>query len=355
MRIVSRYFLVNYARLFIPILAISTAAMAAIEISLRFDEITRRGEGVAAYLLLRLPSHYLRHLVPVSSFAAAFLCFGLPARRREITAIRSGGISPGRAALPVLAAAATLSAVCLLVNETWILRSAREWRRPEAATTRSEFRGESFWYHNGDVIYNVREGDPETEMLYGVRVFRLGPRGRLLESIRADRARVGVGDRWHLLDATVQAFDPADPEAPPLTRRLAETVVRVDGREDVALLEAHPDTLSLRRLGQLIDARLLRGRDAVRQRAQFHARLAEPLAVLLFAFLAIPLGLSVERSGTLAAPALQGAALVGLFYTIRMAASLLGAAGLAWTWASPWLELTAFGGWGAWRFARALR
>ena len=79
-------------------------AIVIVDTLLNFDDIVEEYEGargIATYLFLRLPSYYLRDLIPITGFAAAFFCMGLPARRKEITALKAGGISPQRAAAPL--------------------------------------------------------------------------------------------------------------------------------------------------------------------------------------------------------------------------------------------------------------
>lgn len=357
MRILSRYFLVTYLTFFATILLTSTLAITVIEVLLHFDDVLdQRGgfAGIATYLLLRIPSYYLRDLIPVASFAAAFFGLGLPARWHEITALKAGGISPQRIAVPVLAAAAALSAVALAVNETLVLDASRVWNRLDRGEDEIAFRRGSFWYHRGDVIYNVSEADRASRTLTGVNVYELSPEGRLRRSIRAEHVEIQPDRRWRLRDATLRVFDPDHPEAPPRIERSEETILEVAGRRHLALLNADASTLSLPDLRQYIEARAREGRDPTRYRAMLHARLADPLSVLLFALLAIPLGLAVERTRSLALCALQGIAVVGAFYTIRTLASMLAAGGLGPP-GGPWILLAGFGGLGAWRFARVPR
>jgi amino acid transporter len=68
--------------------------------------------------------------------------------------------------------------------------------------------------------------------------------------------------------------------------------------------------------------------------------------------IAIPLGLAVEQSRSLAAAALVGIATLGVFYTARTTASVAAAGGLPGAAFGPWLVLAAFAGFGAVRFAR---
>ena len=134
MRILSRYFFASYLSLFVVVLFVSLTVIALIEMLVHFDELVEHREevgGVLAYLLIRVPSIYLRQLIPVASFTAAFLCLGLAARRQEIIALKSGGIPTSRVAAPVLIASILLSGAALFVNETLLLGATREFTRLE--------------------------------------------------------------------------------------------------------------------------------------------------------------------------------------------------------------------------------
>jgi LPS export ABC transporter permease LptG len=357
-RILSRYFLASYLYLFVAILIGSVVAIMVVEMLLNFDEIVDKDDGfrsLLTYLFLRIPTEYLRDMIPVTSFAAAFFCLGLPARWREITAIKAGGIAPQRVAAPVLCAALLLSGLALIVNETAVLQATRAWNHRENAGATISFRRGSFWYHRGNTIYNVQEADRETKTLYGVSVYKLSPEGRLLQSIVAQQVEVAEDRRWRFVGALVRKFDPSAIDGAPGIERLDEAVLDVADERDLALLAASAGTLSLPDLREYIEARARQGRSATRHREMFHARLADPLSVLLFALIAVPLGLAVERTRSLAVSALYGIAIIAVFYTIRTAASLFAASGFAFAVLSPWITLSLFGSFGAWRYLRAPR
>ena len=101
MRILSRHFLASYLTFYLAILIASLLVIGVIEMALNFDDALEFSEGlsgIGTYLFLRLPSYYLPYLIPVSSFGAAFLCLGLPARTQEVVAIKAGGIAPNASA-----------------------------------------------------------------------------------------------------------------------------------------------------------------------------------------------------------------------------------------------------------------
>lgn len=355
MRILARHFLSRYLRLFVAILGTSVLAISVIEVLLNFEEIFDHfhgASGLAHYLALRIPSYYLRDLLPLTSFAAAFFCFGLAARAHEVTAIRTGGLSTRRVAMPLLLTAAGLSLATLLVNETLVLYTAREWTRIENPGEEITFRRGSFWYHRGNVIYNVREADRESGTLRGVSVFETSPEGRLLRSTRAELVQVREGRSWHFPEATARIFDPERPGAPPRIEHLRDATFEVADARDLALLDARARHLSLPDLREYVRVQQAEARDVTRYRGILHERLADPLAVLVFALLATPLGLSVERTRSIATAAVVGIALLGVFYAARTSAALFAAGGVAAAAFAPWIVLGAFAAIGAWRFAR---
>ena len=357
MRILSRHLLASYLGYYAAILVASLLVIAIIEMMVNLDralEFQRGALGVATYLLLRLPSYYLPYLLPAASFAAAFLAIGVPARAQEIVAAKAGGIPPQRVALPVLLAAAALSLVALVLFETLVRDSGMAYQRTRAGDPNDTLFSNqgSFWYHRGRVLYNVREADRESRTLHGVRVYERDEAGRLRRAIHAESAHIASDHRWELHDATFRSFDPQDPGAAPKVEHREHALLDVASERELALLDADASTLPLPELRAYIAAMDRSGRDPTRYRALFHARLAEPVSVLLFALLAIPLGFAVERTRSLAVAGLQGVAWVAAFYGVQATTEVLGAGGVAAAIAAPWLVLTGFGGFGFYRLLR---
>jgi lipopolysaccharide export system permease protein len=357
---ISRYLLKSFLTLWVAILLVSVLVIVIIELMLNFDDLLAMSGGalgIATYLFLRLPAYYLPYLVPASTFAAAFFALGLAARAHEVLAIKAGGISVQRIVVPILVTSALLSGVMLVLNETIVLDASKEFNRlsrRQGGTDVFMARG-LFWYHRGDFIYNVKRADSEQKLLHGVRIFELGPDGRLARSYMAETVQIGQDQSWQLQNAAIRTFDPDDPAEAPTTELRRELTLEVTEARDLALLGADPGSLPLWKLGDYIDSLRREGDDVTRYRTVFHARLAEPLAVAVFALIAVPLGLAVERSKSLAVAGLQGIAILGSYYGIQTFAGLFGSGGIEAAVFSPWIVLGAFAGFGAWRFARVPR
>jgi lipopolysaccharide export LptBFGC system permease protein LptF len=217
-----------------------------------------------------------------------------------------------------------------------------------------EFRRGSFWYHKGPYVYNVRDADPQSRQLRGVAIFELDRRGRLVRSIQAPSARIDEAGRWQLDDAVIRRFEPGAPDAPVSFERLAREELVLTG-EQSALLDAGVQGLSITDLREYRDDRAAEDPEAIRAQALLHDRLTEPLSAFVFVLLAIPLGLRVEHTRSLAVPALQGVGALFAFWTLREYGVTLASQGVLAPAVTPWLILAAFAGVSLWLLARMPR
>lgn len=356
MRILTRYLVARFLGTFVAFMIVSTATIVIVEMMLNLGDMLDEEaglRGVVSYLFLRLPSYYLRDLVPIVAFAAALLTFGSAARNLEILAMKAGGLSPHRVAAPLLGLGLALSAGAFLANETVVLEATRLWNQRDSNANPISFRQGSFWYHRGRTIYNIGDADRATNTLRGVRIYDLGENGRLLRSIEAETATVSDKDHWTLDAPLIRRFDPEDDEQPPITTR-HDGALGLDLGEGsgIALLNADFTTLSVAELRQVIAQQRQRGREPSRPRALLHARLAEPLAAFVFVLAAIPLGVGVEKASGrgMTLPALYGLAIVAAFFSLRSVAGALTAGGLLPPSPVPWLLIAAFTAFGVWRY-----
>lgn len=355
MGVLSRYFLARFVAAFAAVLVVLVLAVGVVELLGDFDDVVGSSEGFAGALLfvaLRIPSQWLPLLVPVAAFVAAFVALGTAARSLEFVAIKAGGVSPLRVLVPVVVAGAVVSGLGLAANETLGIRAHEAWRRHVGGEDQVEFRRGSFWYHKGRYVYNVRDADPQARQLRQVAIFELDGSGQLVRSIQAARARIEDG-RWQLDDAVIRRFVPGEPEAPVSFERLAHTELVLS--EDLALFDAGVQGLSIADLREYREERPPDDPEAIRAEALLHDRITEPLSAFVFVLLAIPLGLRVERTRSLAVPALQGVGALFAFWTVREYGIALATQGVVAPAATPWLILAAAAAASAWLLARTPR
>lgn len=330
MRTLSRYFAARYVGLFGLILVVSTLTIVVVEMLLNLDDMLSAEQGPSAplqYLMLRIPSYYLRELIPIASFAAAFFTLGLSTHWFEVSAAKAGGISPDRLVAPVLLAAIFLGLGSFIIGETWIVNSNRAWNRFESGGgPHISYRQGSFWYYRGRTIYNISEADPSRRTLRGVRLYDLNAAGRLIRSVDAKRVQVEDDKRWRFEDATIRYFEPDDPDAGVRVEMLDEVTLEVADPNQVALINTDLQSLSVSKLRSHAALREAAGENVHRVDTVLVSRFVEPIAVVLFALLAAPFGLRAGRGFGI--PALLGVATVASFFALRSIATTLASEGV---------------------------
>jgi lipopolysaccharide export system permease protein len=340
----SRYVAARFLRAFLGSLLILALSVLVVDMLLNLDELLEAGgslSGAVRFLWLRLASVYLPYLLPVATFTGAFFSVGLLARSREIIAMKAGGVSPLLALIPLFIASAFIAMAALLASETLTVRASATLARSAGAPSGGlELRGGTIWYHTGRYVYNIGSADAGSDSVRDIRVFERDAEGRLVRLIQAARAHRLAPHEWRFEGATVRRFDPSRPAAPAQVERARQITLRLDEERSPRLLQAEIAALPVWTLARYVSA----APNDVRARSLLHQRLTGPLLVLLFALLAVPLGLRVERTKSLALPALEGVVILFVFLLVReygagFTASSAGAAA-----AAPWAILLAFAG-----------
>jgi lipopolysaccharide export LptBFGC system permease protein LptF len=353
-----RHYAARFARAFAAALVILTLLVIAVDTLLELDEIPEDERTLAAAAQrvgLRTLAQYLAYLVPAASFAAAFACVAQGARARETVALKAGGVNPLLALAPVFAGALLAGLALSLVQETAGVRAAAALAERTGAMRGELTRSGVIWYHAGRVVYSAREADAEGERVRDIQVFERDEHGRLLRHIQAERAERLAPQRWRFEEAAVRSYDPAAPTAPPRFERAAEVTLELAEDRTPRL---HPDELAalpLPTLAEYVGAVSEAGGSPGPARIALHARATAPALALLFAALAVPLALSIERSRGLALPALQGVLWVAAFLMVREAGSGLAQAGGPLAVWLPWSTLALFLAFAGVQLARAPR
>jgi lipopolysaccharide export system permease protein len=276
-------------------------------------------------------------------------------RFREITAIRAGGIPLRMALLPLLLLTLGVAAG-LGVVEDRLLVPAR-LSLIESATGDEESRqrprqiGGRWWYSAGSSMFSARAYVKETGELHDVNVFELDESREIRRRIDAAVAIHREGSIWEFRDARVREFTGTSG----LRERVAESLELDLGMTSAAIERAAPplEATDLPGLARRIRDQDGSGANRAALVTAFHARLAQPLAVVVLVLLALPFAIGdAERGDSLPRALLSALAASGLFW-LCWTLALLGARTGAVPSAIPvWGALGAFLGFGLWRFGR---
>ncbi len=274
------------------------------------------GSGVAlldvAAILVALMPHVLGYVLPIAFLLGAVLGVGRLAEDREVVALGAAGVSPARLVRVPLALGVVAAAIGLWLSlslEPAGLSAARvRLNEVVKRNVTNDVRAGTFYDQiPGYTVYTQRVHDGRWENV--LISDRSDPAAPVLALARAGRLEpVGVGQEMQLVldGGELHREDAEAGEYVTAQFRHAELVIglgtALTDRNALARTAKEMDVAAMR---ARIAAELARGdaRQARKFEGYLHRRIAQPLAIIPFALLAVPLGASrrIGRGFALAA------------------------------------------------------
>jgi len=306
------------------------------------------------YFLYSLPSTLVLTF-PMSMLLAVLLAMSRLSYDSEITAMRAGGVSIYRIGAPLMAVGLAASLVGLLFQELVVPTAsakANEILRREIQAGGSDLLSNQLVRNvlpNGDVQLTMAQGfDPATDELQNttIEVFRGSVPASLLF---APRGRFN-GVSWKFFDATEFILNPC-------CQRAQNPELSIDiGADPSQLVEQRkqPEDMSRGEIGRLLDSGVKTTDTARYDRllVTYHSKLARPFASLVFTLLAIPLGISRQRSSSGAGFGIS-IAIVFAFYVATTICLAIGQSQPGISLAMAWLPNVLFSLTGIWLLRQA--
>ena len=265
-------------------------------------------------------------VAPVAVLMGVLVTLGVLARHNEITAMKAGGISVYRAALPVLGMGLVTS-LALYGFQEWVLPRSNK----EAARYRNVIKGrpaqssdqfDRRWvlasderFYNFDNIVEpdgarprgVAEGPAEGEFaVYGFSIYDVDPETWDLRArVFAQRAVWNPGSRAYDLEhGWRRTILPTSSSFLAFEAQRVRAIGRDPGGEIeppsyFKREEKASDTMGFFELRAYVASLESRGFDVAKQKVQLHRKLAFPLVGLVMTLLAVPFSLTVARRGAL--------------------------------------------------------
>lgn len=348
-----RYVLVLFVELFLLCLGSLLTAYLIIDVLERLQWLAHYRATFAEilhYYAVRAPLLGSR-VVPMSLLAASALTVGILSVHRELLAMQACGISLVRGLAPILVLAALSVPPVFVLNDVvvpWANERADRVKVEQIKDGLEPSNGRAaVWYRaDGALVRADRLGLQRGEV-HHVTIYELEPNGFPRSRTDATTARRTPEGLWELTDAV--RVDISD-----------RGVERVDSPrwvrfDDPKQASVDPTHVGVGRLAREIRAAEASGFDTTAWRVELHARLATPLACLLFP--AIVLAYAMRRPTRIApARALVGSSILAVGYILMndLVASLayggrIGPALAGWT---PPLALLALTGGLLWRGRR---
>jgi LPS export ABC transporter permease LptG/LPS export ABC transporter permease LptF len=261
-------------------------------------------------------------VAPVAVLVGVLITLGLLARRNEITAMKAGGISVYRVALPVLGAGLAVS-LFLYGTQEWVLPrtnkvAAMDKNRIKGRAAQSSDQFDRRWvlasdgrFYNFDYIVepphaSTRGPDDRDFTAYGFSIYDVDQKTwQLRDRVFASRAVWNFANRTYDLERGWRRVT-----APDATRfePFQNQRVRAIGRDPGGEIEPPSyfrreekpsDTMGFGELRSYIASLEARGFDVAKLRVQLHRKLAFPMVGLVMTLLAVPFSFIVARHGAL--------------------------------------------------------
>lgn len=306
--ILDRYVLREFWKILLLAIVGSTLVFVLIHVMDHIDSYLDHdatfGE-VARYYLHLLPYNAIITL-PMAMLIATILAMGDLGRHEEITAMKAGGRSLYRIALPLLATAFALSLAVLWLAETIIPQlNARgsEIHEVEIVERRNEYRDyrADFPYRNdAGYIFLIRSlfaNEQTGASADQVEVQKTLPDGGFIRINSPKMYWEPERSRWVLTDGYYRYFSPTGVEQSYRFGFLSSPHF-TETPQDFLQLPKEPEDMGYAELARYIDRRERTGGDTSRARVDLHMKIAYPLANFIIALFGVTLaGRSARQRG----------------------------------------------------------
>ena len=269
--------------------------------------------------------------LPLACLTGAAWSLTRAARFRELTAIRSGGIPLRRVLTPILGASIVL-AVAVGFFEDRLLVPVRvaldEFSEDSgsAPRVRAVHAHGRWWFAEGASLLSAETYDAGALRFERIALFEFDSERRLIRRVDADEARF-VGDRrWEFRNARILSF--GTPDSPTIRHADRVTLALKVSEAQLGRAFPEPETASLHLLARWVRRGPGSASDRAGVGAAFHARLAQPAAVLILVLFAVAVSIGeADRRDTLGRSLLHALLAAVAYWTAWTAALLVAGSG----------------------------
>lgn len=283
---------------------------------------------VLLFLSARLP-WIAAQVIPMATLLGTLLALIVLSRHGEITALRCGGVTLRRLALPFTACGLAIALLTGFIQEVAAPRGfafAREVKevRIKGRPPRVLRRTQNLWLRSGSrLIHVARVGETPAQLL-GVSIVELAQH-RIARRIDA-REAIWNGESWTLVDGVMRTFQPDGTFDTAPAASVAYPLAESPEAFEIARLE--PEETSWVDLRRRIQRYRAQGIDTRELEVGLWAKTSLPFTNLVMPLLAFPFGIRAGRRGSPSRGVVLAVAL-GFAYWLVLAGSLsLGKAGV---------------------------
>jgi lipopolysaccharide export system permease protein len=303
-RILSLYIIREISSLFLLGIAIFTLVLLLGRLIALTDLVVSRGVPLAdvGRMILYLVPSFLVFTIPMAFLLAVLLAFGRLSADNEIVVIKASGVSLFQMLPPVIFCAFVAALLALgasTIGVPWGNSSFRELSfqmlKSNITTT---IREKTFWDDIPGIVMYTDQYEDQSRTLKGVVIHD----GRNPERPMTIFARDGVvasaaGGQSLLLSLHDGSIHSAGSDGLYRLVHFGEYSMTVGEKGNGTKISRNVQDLRLLELQRQIHEPGTSVRDRLKMQAEFHSRFTFPFASLVFAILAVPLGIQNRRTG----------------------------------------------------------
>ena len=278
---------------------------------------------------------------PMSMLLAALLAFGRLSGSSEITAMRSGGISFYRLAMPVFIVALFVSVFAVFFNELVVPQSTIAYNR----VVREEIQKENTMKSQEHiVIKDIKEGslqrltyarkfEESTSTMQAVAIQEFEG-DHLVRVENAERATY-QNNRWIMYNGTIHDLT-VEGKIDRTLQFEQQIMPMTKAPSAISNEQKKPDEMTIKELKQHIKILKQQYVKSATYEVELHQRLAIPIASFVFALIGTPLGLQPNRSSSSIGLGIS-IIIIFIYYTIMTVTTALGQGGAVPAALAAWI------------------
>lgn len=345
MRILDRYVVREFMGPFILSISAFIIIMLSGQLFMLVDFIVQKNVPVLAVvrmLLYSLPG-IVAQALPVAVLFAVLISLGRLARDSELSTIRAAGVPFTRIVLPLILLGAVIG-----VGGFWLGETVVPWASHKSETIVREIilkdvlpsvEQDIFFAAPGGRQFYVGQADKALGTMERIMVYET-EYGSFPRIVSARRGHVGEG-RWTLHDGVIHELDAAGHVTMSMSFEKLE-IIMDSTMETFVSSQKTPREMTRKELKSHIDLFEKSGIRVEGLRVEYHLKLAEPMAALVFAVIGAPLAARSPRRAGGYFGVVAAAVLSFSYFVVQAVARSVGMKGMMQPVTAVWIPNAAF-------------
>ncbi|MBI5328403.1 MAG: LPS export ABC transporter permease LptG [Deltaproteobacteria bacterium] len=303
MRILTRYILVEFLKIFMLALTASISLYIIIDIVENIGNLIHHRiqfwDGLI-FFLCKAPFIFYQ-ISPVAVLMATLLSVSIFARSNEIIAAMANGINILRLSFPFFASALVICGLNFILSESIIPLANQKVlainQVIDGSIKKTQFAQNNIWFRNNMNIYSIIYIEPQKGVLKGLTIYNFDSDFNIIKRIDAKEVN-WIDGRW--IAGESELFNFQEGKLLDKSKTAGSTIPLAEKPEDLKNIERLADEMSFRELMRYVNKLKSEGYAATRYIVDLHSKISFPLVSIIMVMLGIPFALKSGRHGGIA-------------------------------------------------------